>query len=254
MKNSLAYQYGYGLFETIKVEDSKLIFLDDHIKRLVSSTPKINMPLEPLKNLRNRALLYMKENNIKNGILKIMYIKDTNYRVEFLYRENPYNKCMYERGFKINFSHSKRNPYSNMVYLKTNNYLENILEKNNSKSLGFHEPLFLNVHDHISEGATSNIFFVKNNILYTPSINCGILNGIMRKNLIKFCRENNIKLIEGQFSKEFLLDCDEVFITNSILEIMPVSIIENKQFNMDAYKLTKEIYSKFYDYMRKEGK
>ncbi|PAB58044.1 aminotransferase class IV [Anaeromicrobium sediminis] len=253
MKNSLAYQYGYGLFETIKVESSKLLFLDDHIERLASSATQINMPVEPLKNLKNRAYLYIKENNIKNGILKIMYIKDTNYKVEFLYRENPYSQHLYEKGFKINFSDSKRNPYSNMVYLKTNNYLENILEKNNSKSLGFHEPLFLNVHNHISEGATSNIFFVKNNIVYTPSINCGLLNGIIRKNLIKFCKQNNIQLIEGEFSKEFLLDCDEVFVTNSILEIMPVSMIENNSFNIDTYNLTKEIYNKFCDYMRKEG-
>lgn len=253
MTLSLAYQYGYGLFETIKIENYKLLFLQDHINRLISSAPKLNMPTSHLHDIQDKAYLYIKENNIKNGILKIIYSKDTNYKISFIYRENPYKPSMYQRGFSLNISSTKRNPYSNLVSVKSNNYLENLLEKINSKETGFDEPLFLNIDNYVSEGATSNIFFVKDSTLYTPSLDCGLLNGILRQNIIKYCNENKIRIVEDKFTLDFLLSCDEIFITNSILEIMPVYRINTQIFHVSDYVITKKLQKHFCDYMRKEG-
>lgn len=225
MKLDEGYMFGIGAFETILIKDSKAVFIDDHLKRLRDSLDLLCIENDIAKS---DVLSYISERKIENGILKIMVSKEN---IILSFRDNQYTKEDYLRGFKLCVSEVLRNETSKLTYIKSFNYGDNILEKRAAKAKGYDEPIFLNTKGYISEGATSNIFFIKDNTIYTPRIENGLLNGIMRtKVLEKYeVKEVDIKYDEiGQY--------EEVFITNSILGIMPVRSINEYNFTIDKVR------------------
>ncbi|MCJ7691325.1 MAG: aminotransferase class IV, partial [Clostridiaceae bacterium] len=134
----------------------------------------------------------------------------------------------YEQGYSLGLSEVRRNAYSNLTYVKSFNYVENIIEKDKIIKKGYDEALFLNTEGYISEGAVSNIFFVRQGIIYTPKIKCGLLPGIIREFVIKNSLSIGFKIEEGEFTLEKLMGAEGIFITNSIMGIMKVNKIEDK--------------------------
>lgn len=246
--NSEGFQYGYGLFETLKVVDGKIFFIEEHLARLKKGCKALNIGLDyDLKLIQKYAYKLIHENNTVFGAIKILYAKNKDgYDLLMTTRKNPYTKERYEKGFKLCFATTKKNPYAKLTYIKSNNYLENILVKAEALKKGYDEGIFLNVHDKISEGTYTNIFFVKNKIIHTPSISCGILEGIMREKIIDLINKWNLTLKIGEFNKEDLLDADEIFLTNSLMELMPVSQLEHKVFPLSNNLMTKRLQEIFH--------
>ena len=106
----------------------------------------------------------------------------------------------------------------------------NILAKIEAIKADVEEALMLNAEGYLAEGTISNIFFVKDNILCTPSIECGILDGITRAIILDLAARNGMLVREGQFLPEDLFAASEVLITNTTMEVMPVRRVERKQF------------------------
>ena len=96
----------------------------------------------------------------------------------------------------------------------------------------------LNMDGFITECSIANIFFVKNNAVMTPSIESGILPGIVRNYVITLCQKNNIPVCEKLITQDEALNCDEVFQTNSLIGIQPLSAINQKQFSVLNFKIT----------------
>lgn len=140
-------------------------------------------------------------------------------------RENNYSKEYFKDGLKVCFSSLKRNPHSHVVYHKTINYTDNILEKEIAAKAGFDEVIFTNVYNYLAEGSVSNVFFIKDNRLFTPATHCGLLNGIIRSWVI-----DNFNVEEGEYTLNQIIDADEVFLTNSLMGIMPVKQFQDKSF------------------------
>ena len=115
------------------------------------------------------------------------------------------------------------------------------MERRKANEKGFQEALLLNSKGEIAECTMSNIFWVIQGQIYTPSLSCGLLPGIMRAFVIE-----NRSVVEVQASLEQLLNADEVFLTNSVMEIMGVSQIDRKKYgSMDtANEIRKEILLK----------
>lgn len=99
----------------------------------------------------------------------------------------------------------------------------------------------LNIDGFITECAIANIFFVKNNTVITPSIECGILPGIIRNHVIRLCHKNDIKIFEGKISIDDALNADEVFQTNALIGIQPLSQINEKKLSVNGCIFTKKI-------------
>lgn len=110
--------------------------------------------------------------------------------------------------------------------MKTLNYADNILEKRLAKQRGYDEPIFLNTKGELSEGATTNLFFVSGKKLFTPALSCGLLDGILRQYLLK-----NYQVEECIIKPEQVSDFDEMFVTNSLLGIMPICRLGEHKFN-----------------------
>ena len=249
---SYGVAYGFGLFETIKVHNKKLIFLEEHVKRLTNSCNRINTSFSyKLKDIERYSNALINSNLIVNGALKLLYIKNKDkFDLVISINDKTYSKKDYLNGFSLSFTNFKKNPYSLLTYLKSNNYMENLLARNEALNKGYDEVLFLNVHDKICEGAISNIFFIKENIVFTPSNSCGILEGIARNKVISLCNKFKIKIVIGEFSVSELIKADEVFVTNSLMDIMPVSKIENITYHNREMtnKLAIEYYKYFYNW------
>lgn len=217
------YSFGLGLFETIYIFRGRAIFLKEHLERMNNSIESLGLNIEKISEWE--IIKYLEKTNEykENEVLKIVVSEKNKI---FLKRPYTYNFEQYERGFKLNFSATKKNENSTFTYHKSLNYADNICEKRKSLKLGYDEALFLNSKNFICEGATSNIFFVKDNKIFTPNINSGLLNGIIRQWIIK-----NFEVVEQEIAYSEIKNYDEAFITNSLMGIMPVVSIENINYN-----------------------
>lgn len=250
--------YGYGVFETIKFQDKKPHYLNEHLIRLKWGLAKLGISFD-IEETTIRQLFHqlIEINKLNSGVLKITSAKNKDKQDIILSTgENKYTEKDYERGFKLSFTDIKRNPHSVLTYIKSNNYLENYIARKQALEKGYDEVLFTNIYDKIAEGAISNIFFIKNNTVYTPSIACGILPGIMRDKIINFLQQLGLSMKVGEYNKSDLLKADEVFITNSLMEVMPVSQIDGYKFDLQKYFVTKRIMQQYslyiHDYYNKE--
>lgn len=224
--------FGRGVFETILVKETP-IFLEEHIKRINKSIIELDLGgLIVIEDVIN----FINQHNIKNKALKITV---TEKNLIYSIREIKYKDNDYQQGFKVGISKVLRNSTSRIVGFKTLNYLENIIEYELCQRNGFKESIFFNEQGNLCEGCTSNIFIIKDKIIYTPSIKCGLLPGIVRQWVI-----NNFDVVEKKITKEELLNSDEVFLTNSLVGVIKVSNIENKLFNSEIIEKIKEQYDK----------
>jgi branched-chain amino acid aminotransferase len=135
-----------------------------------------------------------------------------------------------EQGMALSLSSVRRNPeLAQSPQIKALSFLNNILAKQEAVRVGADDALMLNMDGHLSECTTSNIFFVKNRQLYTPAVDCGILKGITRDVVMELAHEGGVGVEEGRYAIEQLLHADECFMTNTGIEIMPVSRIGDCQ-------------------------
>ena len=233
------YSFGLGLFETILFYKGKPIFLDEHLARINKSITDLELKIEKLKKDEVFQYLNNNKNTLEYEVLKIVLSEKNRL---FLKREYTYTEKDYQRAFSLNISEVRRNESSIFTFHKTLNYGDNILEKRKSKKMGYDEPIFLNSKNQITEGATSNIFVIVQDKIYTPKLSCGLLNGIVRQYII-----SNYDVIEKEIDIKFLNNADEIFLTNSLFGIMPVSNLEKKIFK--SQKLGKNILQNYKKYL-----
>ncbi len=222
------YWFGLGAFETIWVKHNTAVFLDEHLNRLKKSALFLGFLKD--ETSANQWILvrkqeisdYLKENPMENGVLKLTF-SDKN--LSLTSRKNTYTKEQYEKGFALDYSKILRNETSPFTYMKTLNYADNILEKRLAKQRGYDEPVFLNTKGELSEGATTNLFFVSDEKLFTPALSCGLLDGIVRQYVLK-----HYEVEECVIRPEQISDFDEMFVTNSLLGIMPVCRLGEHKF------------------------
>lgn len=139
----------------------------------------------------------------------------------------PYPALWYEKGIRVATVTVRRNlPEALDARIKSLNFLNNVLARAEAKKAGAQEGLMLNHRGYLAECTVANIFFVKGDTLFTPSIECGILEGITRRTVINLARQEGIVVREGEFFPDALHSADEVFVTSSIMEVMPVASVD----------------------------
>ena len=212
------FSFGLSVFETIGIENGQPLFLGEHLERMEESAKFFGIPfelsveqvLEWLAGQRGEETADFR----RHGALKIMLSQKNTL---FLPRKNPYTARTYEKGFAAEYSAVRRNETSPFVYRKTANYGECILENRACHQAGLDERIFLNTRGELTEGTVSNLFFVRDGEVITPALSCGLLPGIIRRRLLEkaYARETVIRPRDVE-------DCQECFVTNSLMGIMPV--------------------------------
>ena len=140
----------------------------------------------------------------------------------------PPSREKYQRGYIVVLSSIRRNSLSPVTYLKSANTMENMLARRDARDAGADEAFFLNEKGYLTEAAGSNLFIVKDGILKTPRYDSGILPGVTRVVVFELATQLDIKVREVNLKLTDLLQADEVFITNSLIEIVPVTTFDGK--------------------------
>ena len=124
--------------------------------------------------------------------------------------------------------------------------MENILARMAVRATGCDEAILLNEQGYLAEGSITNIFLVSKGDLVTPSLGSGVLPGITREAVLEIAQASNLKTLERQVELKELIEAEEAFITNSILELMPLTWFEGKPIGTGkAGHLTKELLAAF---------
>ena len=141
----------------------------------------------------------------------------------------PYPAELYEKGATVVVSDIRANPDDPTVYHKTTGYLRNLLALRDAHRARATEALVFNTKGRLAEGALSNVFIVSAGRLLTPPAEEGLLAGITRAAVLELAAETGVPAEQKPLSAREVLDADEMFLTNSIMELLPVGRVERKE-------------------------
>jgi branched-chain amino acid aminotransferase len=253
------FLYGYGLFETMRTYQGHIFRLDRHLTRFRHSAKSIGLANKLTAfDLEAACTKTLEANKLKEARLRLTVSAGegdmtpdpgtcSNPTVLVTARDLvPLPQKKYESGFKAALSSLRRNSQSPLSRLKSNCYMENILARMAARAAGCDEAILLNEHGYLAEGSTTNIFLVCNRELITPSLESGVLPGITREAVLEMAQASNIKTLERQVELEELIEAEEAFVTNSILEVMPLTMFEGKPIGTGKPgQLTKELLAAY---------
>jgi 4-amino-4-deoxychorismate lyase len=253
------FLYGLGVFETFRIYDHHPFLLLDHLDRLRTSLNKLSIEWN-ISNAEIHSILQnlMKMNNLNDAYIRLnvsagdgeigLYTGNYTRPNTIIFIKPMHESNIVEKeGVILN---TPRNSPEGKERLKSHHYLNNIIGKKeigNSPSI---EGIFLTKEGFLSEGIVSNLFFIKEDKLYTPHVDTGILNGITRQFVIHWAKTNDISIEEGYFTENELLDSDEIFITNSIQEIIPVTVIGENSYKVGKNSLIRMLQKDYHSYRK----
>ncbi len=251
------YLYGLGVFETIRVYDRHPFLLSDHIHRLNEGMKELNIEKQLSSNLIDQHIKKLLDlNQIDNAYVRLnisagvgalgLTTESYSQPTELIFMKElhiPENQT--KKGVFLNI---RRNSPEGEWRLKSHHYLNNILAKREIGSDPLLEGIFLTKEGYVAEGIVSNIFWVTKGIVYTPSLQTGILNGITRQFVMECCKKAGIPVCEGLFLQEDLLESEEVFITNSLQEIVPITEIGDNRFRGLSGETTQALQGMYKQY------
>lgn len=239
--------YGHGLFETLLIHNSKPILWEEHISRMMKSAGEFKIGI----SYNNEELLHgvldlIKLNSIEQGSIRITVTGSGSMFITCK-KGKPYDDRLYNEGVSLTIIKDKRvNSKAWLINHKTISYMEKLLIKGQQAAAGFFDAVLLNEKGNVAECCVSNVFCVKDAVIYTPPVSAGILPGVVRGLICKLVQNTHLRIEEMDFTPEFLTNSQEIFLTNSLMGIMPVKNIDNCSFPVPA-KFTKkvmEIYHK----------
>ena len=215
------FMYGDGVFETMRAYNGVVFCLEKHIERLFKSLKALHIRL-PIAKTKIRKIIYqlLHKNRLKNAYIKIIVTRESTIAIYVLPHKGIPEKT-YKTGIKAIISDSRLNEKSGLAGHKTLNYLHNMLCRHEAEKKGTREAILLNTKGFVSEAASSNIFIVKGRKLMTPPLECGCLPGITRHEVIRLAKKL-LNVSESRIRTHTLESADEVFLTNSLAEIMPI--------------------------------
>lgn len=246
------FLFGWGLFETLRFYDSRPVLLNEHLKRLEAGAVQLKLDCD-CQAIAKICRQVISRNRLKEGYLRISLFKKRTAAGLMVYAAPLayYPKEAYASGVKLVLYPFQRFSKDPFIKVKAISYLKSRLCWLFAQEKGAEEALFYSEQGFIQEGSRSNVFFVKGGKVFTPSARCGLLEGVTRKAVIDVCRGCGLDLIEGEYTARRLSGADEVFITSSLMEIMPVCEYEGKKFDVQSYRVTPRIYRGYRKYLQK---
>jgi branched-chain amino acid aminotransferase len=252
--------YGDGVFEGIRIYGGKIFKCEEHVKRLFDSAKaiwlKIPMTAQEVTDAMYDAL---KVNKLTDAYIRLIVTRGAG-DLGLDPRKCPrpcviiiatsitlFPEEFYIKGLDLVTASSPRiAPESLNPRVKSLNYLNNILAKIEGIQAGVIEVLMLNHLGYVSEGSADNVFLVRDGVLYTPSTDAGILEGITRNTVMDLAREAGIKVVEKNISRYEVYTADEMFLTGSAAEVIPAVKVDGRLIgDGKPGKMTKDLRKKF---------
>ncbi|MEM7282224.1 MAG: aminodeoxychorismate lyase [Pseudomonadota bacterium] len=222
--------YGHGVFETFRVHKGDIIDLSLHLKRLRSGASCLRLPVVPLHSIETELTQIATEH--QNCIVKLICtngsgprgykpVPDTIRRLVYVYPLPSFPDQYYESGVNVTVCNTRLG-VSPVAGTKHLNRLEQVLARGELSEKD-QEGLMLDQHHRVIEGTMSNVFCVRHGMLVTSALDqCGVA-GVKRERVIAWARELNVKVDFASVSLGELWECEEIFLTNSVIGIWPVA-------------------------------
>jgi branched-chain amino acid aminotransferase len=235
--------YGDGVFEGIRFYNGRVFLLDEHLDRLYDSAKAIllTIPLERAE-MEKAVLETCRQNGLRDGYIRLVVTRGKGDL-----GLNP-NKCgkptifiiaatielypekYYTEGLRVNTVPTQRvSPAALSPAIKSLNYLNNILAKIEGNLYGAQESIMLNAQGFVAECTADNLFVVKKDQVLTPHVSDGALGGITRRLMFDLAREMGREIREVQLTRYDLFVADELFLTGSGAEVVPISEIDGRK-------------------------
>jgi len=234
--------YGDGVFEGIRVYEGCIFRLRQHLERLYDSAKFIMLDIPmTLDELTQAVAETVRKNDIHDGYIRVVITRGVGSlglapwscndpqviiiaATIQLYAEETYTK-----GLKLITVPTMRNRTESLnARVKSCNYLNNILAKIEGHNGGCEEALMLDANGFVVECTGDNIFVVKNEVLFTPPVYLGALDGITRGFIIEQAREMGYEVREEPFTRYEIFTGDECFLTGTAAEAVPVVVVDER--------------------------
>jgi len=258
--------YGDGVFEGIRVYNSRVFEMDAHIDRLYMSANaiRLNIPMAP-ETLKENVRTTVAANDIVNGYIRLVISRGIGtLGLNPLICKKPqviiiadtiqlYPPELYEKGLKVISANTVRNhPLCLSPQIKSMNYLNNILAKLEALDRDMLEAIMYNHSGYVAEATGDNVFVVQDGKIRTPPISAGALDGITRNVVIKLARQYGIEVAEQNLTRYDLYAADEVFLTGTAAEVIGVVEIDGRKIGTGRPgTITKVLLEKFEEYTQK---
>lgn len=256
--NNRGFLYGDAVFETIKIVASKVLLLEEHYFRLMSSMRILRMEIPKnftMEYFESEILLAADAANCSescraritmyrnDGGLYLPESRDVSYVVAI----SPLASAKYilnDQDYEVELYKDFVTASQLLSTLKTTNRIVNTLASIYAQENDFQNCLLINEKKNVIEAINGNVFMIKDSTLITPSIDEGCINGIVRKQLLKIAKKNSygLEIVEGVISPFDLQKADELFITNIITGIQPITKYRKKTYaNTISAKLLEDL-------------
>jgi 4-amino-4-deoxychorismate lyase len=261
-----AFQYGDGLFETIRVVNGRLPFFEYHRKRLMQGGKVLNLMVESIWNDFNHSLQQLIKPG-DNGVLKLIVSRGVsprgyycasdiipNWYVHLSTQSNYsslFTSCHYLKDYPVKLCTHQLSRQPVLAGIKHLNRLDQILARQEWQQ-EYKEGIVLNQEGFVIEGTMSNIFWFKGENLYTPDLSLDGVKGVIRSWIMTLTNTLPCDQITTTFSLfDELIDADEIFMTNSVIGIQPVTLIQAKniEYRYPIGKKTQFVASLFKQYV-----
>ena len=256
-----AHLYGDGLFEGIRFYNRKVFKLDEHLRRLYDGIRylgfEMHMGIEELKEV---VLDVCKQADLDSGYIRLNVTRGTGLGLDPRNIDRKPNVMVmintialypteaYELGLKaVSVSTRVIPPQSLDPRLKTiGRYAANIYAKMEANRQGAGEGIMLNTEGYLAEATGDNIFTVRDGVISTPHISCGILGGITRQTVIDLSRAAGMEVREEFMTLYDLFAADESFLTGTAAEVIPLVVVDNKKIGCGTPgEITQKVISMF---------
>ena len=231
------FLYGDSVYEVVRTYAGRPFELPRHLERMEKTARRIDLTLPPRETILRELQRTLDAAGNPESYARIVVTRGTGEfglspflargenRLVVIVRplQQPPEE-QYERGLQIAIAKTRRNsPLALDPALKTGNYLNNILALREAHEAGADDAILLDLQGRVTEGTTSNVFFVQRGVLVTPPLALGMLEGVTRAVFIHIAREEGFILREEAHGPEALAAADEVFLTSTLREAMPIT-------------------------------
>ena len=250
--SNIEYSYGFGVYESIRVSNGVIYFIEDHIERLMESARTIGLTHILTPEMVSSAIAeLLAKNDVQTCNVKILLIggrtpEDAQINILCLNPLFP-DKKLYRDGIAtITYGYERAFPHA-----KTLNMLQSYIAYRKAKEAGAYDALFLDREGRITEGTRTNFFCIQGKTLFSPNEE-DVLLGVTRKAVLKVAAQNGYEVVQKDIRPADLSEYDGAFITSTSSKIIPIRSVDDFQFGEQPQAL-KELMAAFDEFLEQCG-
>ena len=234
------FTLGDGLFETIRISRGQPVLLRFHLRRLCQGAQVLELGLPPHMDLRRAVRQVVAANRLAEAVVRLTVSRGVGQRglattpgmvptvIITAQPYQPYPARWYSDGIQAVVTDVLRNERSPLANVKSLSYLDQVLARQAAQRHGADVGLMLNTRGQLVSADCANLFVVRGQHLLTPSLRMGALPGVVRHVLLKVAGGLGLEAAEIELSRTDLLAADEALLTNVLLEVAPLVLLDGE--------------------------